>query len=603
MFTECLSKLPETVTPFTLFPNASDRVSWEGLPAAQRVRLVNAGKAAQKRPWPLLTAAKWLAFSESGNRTDFEALYFARREKLCELCMAECAEGRGRFLRDIIDGVFLICEESAWVLPAHHTYERDAPPLGLPDPDRPILDLFACETGTLLAVTDYLLRESFQQADRQIHRRIHSELQRRILTPYLSAHFWWMGNGDEPMCNWTPWCTQNILLSALCMEEFSGLLQAIVRAAALSLDCFLKDYDDGCCDEGPQYYRHAGLCLFGCLELLSHTAPKAFSPLWQEKKIRNIAAYITNVHVADRYYINFADSSPIAGRAGAREYLFGKRIQNETLMAFASTDDKRPASSKDQAGINLFYRLLEAFTKAEMDAFPCRSVETPDIYYPSCGLFIARDSRFCLAVKAGHNGDNHNHNDTGSFTVYKDGKPFLIDIGVETYTAKTFSDKRYEIWTMQSSWHNLPAFDGVMQLPGKSFAATEVVTDFSERKSCISMQLLRAYDFHAGLRSYTRAVCLKKNRCITVTDRCEGSYQQAVLHLILHEKPLIEENCIRLVQTGRISINRDGGPGALNGQIETEEVPIKDKRLLAAWKKDIYRVKIPFHNTIELKIE
>ncbi|MFR2781088.1 MAG: heparinase II/III family protein [Clostridium sp.] len=78
------------------------------------------------------------------------------------------------------------------------------------------------------------------------------------------------------------------------------------------------------------------------------------------------------------------------------------------------------------------------------------------MFYPSTGLFIARDSRFCLAVKAGDNDDSHNHNDTGSFTIYKDGKPLFADIGVETYQAKTFSPQRYEIWTMQSAYHNLP---------------------------------------------------------------------------------------------------------------------------------------------------
>lgn len=159
MFTECLSELPETMRAFQLFPRAAERACWEGLSAAYREQLIQAGKAAQKRPWPLLTAAKWLAYSENGNRTDFEKPYFARREKLCELCMAECVQGRGRFLGDIIDGVFLILEESSWVLPAHHNYERDAQPLGLPDPDRPIRDLFACETGALLAVADYLLNE------------------------------------------------------------------------------------------------------------------------------------------------------------------------------------------------------------------------------------------------------------------------------------------------------------------------------------------------------------------------------------------------------------------------------------------------------------
>ena len=49
--------------------------------------------------------------------------------------------------------------------------------------------------------------------------------------------------------------------------------------------------------------------------------------------------------------------------------------------------------------------------------------------------------------------------------------------GVESYTKKTFSPQRYEIWTMQSAWHNLPTFDGVQQLPGAEYAAREVCTD------------------------------------------------------------------------------------------------------------------------------
>ena len=45
----------------------------------------------------------------------------------------------------------------------------------------------------------------------------------------------------------------------------------------------------------------------------------------------------------------------------------------------------------------------------------------------------------------------------------------MIDVGVETYTAKTFSSKRYEIWTMQSAFHNLPTINGVMQAAGRQY--------------------------------------------------------------------------------------------------------------------------------------
>ena len=68
----------------------------------------------------------------------------------------------------------------------------------------------------------------------------------------------------------------------------------------------------------------------------------------------------------------------------------------------------------------------------------------------------------CLAAQGGTNGQSHNHNDVGNFVVYADGLPAIIDVGVETYTAKTFSSPRYGIWTMQSAYHNCPTIDGVM---------------------------------------------------------------------------------------------------------------------------------------------
>ena len=122
---------------------------------------------------------------------------------------------------------------------------------------RPIVDLFAAETGALIATVCGLLGEALDAYAPGLAARLRGEVERRVLTPYRTAHFWWMGNGDEPMCNWTPWCTQNVLLAAAQCAPAEDL-PAYVQQAAYSIDCFLKDYgDDGCCSEGAQYYRHA----------------------------------------------------------------------------------------------------------------------------------------------------------------------------------------------------------------------------------------------------------------------------------------------------------------------------------------------------------
>ena len=288
-------------------------------------------------------------------------LYFARRHALCALVTAECLEHEGRFMDDIVNGIFVLCEESGWQLPPHNSYERDKPQLLLPDSARPVLDLFACESGALLACTSYLLGQKLDEISPLITARIREELNRRIVTPYLTEHFWWMGQVNVPMCNWTAWCTQNVLLTTF-LESFDrNVRRQTFQKAARSLDFFLKDYgEDGCCDEGAQYYRHAGLCLCNAMEILNAVSGGAFSPLFVTEKIKNMAAYIMNVHVADKYYFNFSDCSPVAGRAGVQEYLFGKYTRQPELMAFAARDFRASGGelySDEVNRISLYHRL------------------------------------------------------------------------------------------------------------------------------------------------------------------------------------------------------------------------------------------------------
>ncbi|MBP3240331.1 MAG: heparinase II/III family protein [Oribacterium sp.] len=89
-------------------------------------------------------------------------------------------------------------------------------------------------------------------------------------------------------------------------------------------------------------------------------------------------------------------------------------------------------------------------------------------------------------------------NDVGSFILYKNKKPFIIDLGVGSYTKKTFSKDRYDIWTMQSQYHNLPNFydaEGhlIMEHDGEDFRATDVICHMDETGAELSMELRKAY--------------------------------------------------------------------------------------------------------------
>lgn len=617
MLYEIYESYPGQLFDFHPAAPASDRQAWEQVDEIWKDRTIRLGERYLGTSWPSIAATDFMDFSRTGDRRRYEEKYFAKRRAFNALVLAECAEDQGRFTDDIINGIFSLCEESAWQLPPHNSYVRDAPQLPLPDTTNPVLDLFACETGAVLATAYYLLKDKLDKISPFLCTRIMDELQRRIFTPYLERHFWWMGDGRQPMNNWTIWCTQNVLLAVFLTDTDAEYRKKAAKKACISADYFLAEYgEDGCCDEGAQYYRHAGLCLFHVLEILNAVTDHAFAGLYRESKIKNIAAYILNVHVDDRYYVNFADCSPVAGRAGIREFLFAKRTGNTEMAVFAAKDYM--AGGEESLLLpeesNLFYRLENGMHALEIKAYVAanrRPAAHRDIFYPSVGLFIVRDETYCLAVKAGDNADSHNHNDTGSFTAYKNGQPFLIDVGVKSYTKKTFSPERYEIWTMQSAYHNLPTVNGVMQADGKEYRAADVCCYADTSSGEIEMDISAAYPPKAGIKFYHRKAALYKGKEIVIRDsfmlwdRAKGRYgtevslaagaqPPVIWSLMTCEKPVLAPekpgNVIRVGNLGQIQI-------VSGSYLKTETIPVTDQRLKLAWKHEIYRILIAADET------
>ncbi|MBB4481888.1 heparinase II/III family protein [Rhizobium etli] len=587
MFSEISGVLPDILGDFTPGAVYSDRERWKAVPQAVRDVAVRDAEAVLAGAWPLVKASDYREYTATGNRSRFEELYFTRRRMLNDLVLGELVEGSGRFLPGIVDGIFLIAEESGWQLPAHNAYARGGPRLPLPDSSQPVVDLFAAETSALLATIVALLGDALDGISPEIAARVKREIEARILTPYLSRHFWWMGSGNERMNNWTAWITQNILLTTFSLKSDHPTRRAVIERALGSLDAFLKDYaEDGACEEGVVYYRHAALCLHGALTVLDSVAPGLFDGIWRHQKIRNMAEYIAHMHVAGRHYFNFADSSAVVEPCSAREYLFGKAVGSEMLAAFAAADRADAESPHLPGEWNLWYRVLELLTGPAIPKTEPNAACSRDIFYPGIGLFVARDGLFSLAVKGGNNGEGHNHNDVGSVTLYKNGRPFLIDVGVETYTAKTFSPRRYEIWTMQSAYHNLPTFSGVMQSAGEASGARDVEIEFAEARARISLEISGAYPEEAQLRSYRRTVSLQRGRHVEIVDTHDGDLP-AVLSLMTCLAPVITENRIDLADLGSIFV--DGA-----ATIEIDEIEVNDMRLRSAWPEKLYRLRLLF---------
>jgi hypothetical protein len=456
------------------FPGAQDRPAWEDLPENIRVSLSAAAEEAAQRPWPHVPASIYLEFSVDGNRTHYEDLHFARRKILSTFVLAECSEGKGRWLHAILDAIWSICEESSWCLPAHIGVQRAGS--GLPDTSEPILDLFAAETGALLAWIDFLLGQPLARISPLIAERIWREVDLRILTPGLTREdYGWMGFSARPVNNWNPWIHSNWLACVLLLERDDQRRKDGVGKILRSLDMFLIDYPpDGGCDEGPNYWGRAGASLFDCLDIL-YNASGGKLDVFSHELVRNIGRYIYRAHIGGSYYLNFADASAVIEPEAALVYRFGKQIRDEAMASFgawmanrAHFFDAYSPEQPIQRTSSLGRELPALFVMSELAGKKPEAPLLRDVWLPGIEVFTARDTEgsekgLYLAAKGGHNAESHNHNDIGHFVIYTNGQPVIIDAGVETYTRKTFSPQRYEIWTMQSAYHSLPLINGIQQ--------------------------------------------------------------------------------------------------------------------------------------------
>lgn len=609
-------------TDWQPYPTIAERAAWEALPALLRNAAVMGGEALLDYEWPALPATLFLQFARNGNRRNYEIPHFERRGRLNELVIAECIENQGRFLDDIVNGIWAICEESFWGVPAH-CYMQDAGPT-LPETDRPIVDLFAAETAALLAWANYLLTDRLDAVSPIIRPRIAREIDQRLLTPCLERDdYWWMGFRMRPdgrrVNNWNPWICSNWLACILLMESNEARRVQSLAKCLLALDNFIDPYPrDGGCDEGPSYWGRAGASLFDNLELL-YSASDGQIDLYGEPLIQEIGRFIHRVHIADDYYINFADAPALVYPDAMLVYRYGLRIEDQEMAMLGAWLAERQAvqsggsdeSAERKAGAlktrsvptSMGRRLPALFSLATLPTTPVAPPLPRDTWLPEIEVMVARDragstAGFFVGAKGGHNAESHNHNDIGNFVIYVDGKPVIVDAGVETYTAKTFSDRRYEIWTMQSAYHSLlPTIDGVQQLPGAEYKATDVQYQADEASAALTLNIAAAYPPNAHVDQWQRTVTLQRGKTVQIQDTYTLTAQPAMIEI-----SLVTPCAVDVATAGRIHFgertslaDRVSGGGELTYAAAiftatTELIPITDERLGGTWGDSLTRI-------------
>lgn len=578
------------------FPGINDRNAWNKADEEMMKGFLKTAEENIDYDFPAIPATKSLLIARTGDRDEYQLISFQKRTVLGTMLLAEIYENEGRFIDPIINGVWSICEESWWGVPAHLPKSDEYS--GLMDVSKPFVDLFAAETATFLSWVDYFLGDKLDEVSPQIRKRIYYETNYRVFQPLMNQHHGWMGyrtDGGRPN-NWNPWICSNWLNSILLLEKDDQKRADHVFKILDVIDEFLNPYpQDGGCDEGPGYWGAAAASLFDNLAMLNTATNNKFEYAFKDEKIKNMASFIYKAQISEDYFLNFADADPQPGMAASMIYRFGKAINDDKMVKFGAY--YRIPKTGEISRFQYFRNLYEVFLRDEMDKTEQVLPLLKDSWYPDLKVMISRDIEgstdgFFIAAKGGHNAESHNHNDIGNYAVYYNGLPLLIDVGRGSYTLRTFSDGRYDIWFNRSDYHNVPTINGLTQLPGSSYKATNVDYKKTDINVQLSLDISKAYPKEAKVNSWQRTIVLNRGKNVQVKDVINlESAESITQHLVTCYPAEVKKEGELLIHFKGQDFVVKYNPKQMVPNIEKVKLEsMEDQGILKKWGDTIYRI-------------
>ena len=551
---------------------------------------------------PQLYAHSYMRFMKpgDGDRKEFETPYFMRRRMLFALMLGEFASGfSGKYEAKMLDIVWLMLEESSWIVPAHNRTCNDesASIASLPhiygDKKYAFLDLFCGETAGLLGLYYHFFGKRLDSSVADIvNGKLLYLFKKRVFDPYLERDdMWWMGFYGQHVNNWCPWIVSNVLTACALTESNLEMRKKIVAKSLLCLDSFVSIYEpDGGCDEGPGYWGAAGAALFSSLETLYDMSGGKINK-YKNPLIYKMFDYIRKVNLADDYYICFADAHATCGADYLMIYRMGEKTGNTALSDFAVSQliSERgklyPRHLDNDIWSHTIRRLRNYFfpyPEKERKYTPNGAETLENLEVTVLRSENDAHCTYTVAAKGGHNDESHNHNDVGNYNGYLEGKPFIIDIGVATYTKATFDSRRYTLFPINTCDHNLPMINGIGQRTGRDRCADRFKVD--EAGKSVRISYAGAYENREDIELCERNIAVSEHG-VNVSDKVVLKKDGEVeFRLNLLEKPVSTSESKAIFANGtHISVR--------GAKLTCIDIPLVDNGLRSDWNCDkLYRL-------------
>jgi len=200
-------------------------------------------------------------------------------------------------------------------------------------------------------------------------------------------------------------------------------------------------------------------------------------------------------------------------------------------------------------------------------------------WFGDAGILICRPAHgqaqgLGAALKGGHNAEQHNHNDVGSFVVALGDATPLVDPGAEVYTRRTFSGRRYESNVLNSFGHPVPRVAGKLQSPGRQAAAKVLKTEFTDPKDTLVLDIRSCYDVPELAKLVRTFVFSREGRgSLVVSDAVEFTSPQEFETALITLSPWkqLSDDTLRIGEgASAVEVKISAGEHAL--RIKAEEI-------------------------------
>lgn len=159
------------------YPSYADREEWKKIAGSNQDYLIKAGEEYLNYKWQPIHASVYLEYAKTGN-TELLAQEEMNRKALNALVVAELVEGKGRFIMQIADILWLETTRFSWSRP--QAAEGNTSKSYLPVSGDKSFTPGALENAVSIAVAYNFFKEEIDKLDPSICRMVHKAMEKNI---------------------------------------------------------------------------------------------------------------------------------------------------------------------------------------------------------------------------------------------------------------------------------------------------------------------------------------------------------------------------------------------------------------------------------------